>query len=103
VWATAQGLTTLPLALAGWLLLGAAHVLGPAGTPGARPADPGSAGSIAAGLLGAGFDWPLGPRPTLYVGLMLAIGLLSSWVGTLCWNRASRLLPTSLAGQLIVF
>jgi hypothetical protein len=34
---------------------------------------------------------------------MLAIGLLSSWLGTLCWNRASSLLPTSLAGQLIVF
>jgi drug/metabolite transporter (DMT)-like permease len=34
---------------------------------------------------------------------MLAIGLLASWLGTLCWNQASRLLPTSLAGQLIVF
>ena len=38
-----------------------------------------------------------------WIGLMLAIGLLSSWLGTLCWNRASSLLPTSLAGQLIVF
>ena len=75
-WATAQGLTTLPLALAGWLALG---------------------------LAGGDFDWPLGARPGLFVGLMLAIGLLASWFGTLCWNRASQLLPTSLAGQLIVF
>jgi len=75
-WATAQGLTTLPLALAGWLALG---------------------------LWAHDFDWPLGTRPALFVGLMLAIGLLASWLGTLCWNRASQLLPTSLAGQLIVF
>jgi drug/metabolite transporter (DMT)-like permease len=34
---------------------------------------------------------------------MLAIGLLSSWVGTLCWNEASQRLPATLAGQLIVF
>ena len=34
---------------------------------------------------------------------MLAIGLLASWVGTLCWNEASQRLPTNIAGQLIVF
>jgi drug/metabolite transporter (DMT)-like permease len=34
---------------------------------------------------------------------MLAVGLLASWLGTLCWNEASQRLPTSLAGQLIVF
>ena len=34
---------------------------------------------------------------------MVAIGLSASWLGTLLWNRASRLLPTSLVGQLIVF
>jgi drug/metabolite transporter (DMT)-like permease len=34
---------------------------------------------------------------------MLAIGLLASWLGTLCWNAASQRLPTALAGQLIVF
>ena len=56
------------------------------------------------GLSGALFSQaPLGPRPEAYLGLMLAIGLLASWLGTLCWNRASALLPTSLAGQLIVF
>ena len=39
----------------------------------------------------------------LFVGLMLAIGLLASWLGTLCWNEASQRLPTTLVGQLIVF
>ena len=34
---------------------------------------------------------------------MLAIGLFASWLGTLCWNEASQRLPTTLAGQLIVF
>jgi drug/metabolite transporter (DMT)-like permease len=34
---------------------------------------------------------------------MLAIGLFAPWLGTLCWNLASRRLPTSLVGQLIVF
>lgn len=35
--------------------------------------------------------------------LMLAIGLLACWGGTLCWNEASQRLPTTLAGQLIIF
>ncbi|WP_254048290.1 DMT family transporter [Uliginosibacterium sp. TH139] len=78
-WATAQGLATLPLALLGM------------------------AGSLGWQVGGASFSQPLGPRPALYVGLMLAIGLLASWLGTLLWNRASRLLPTTLSGQLIVF
>lgn len=77
-WATAQGIATLPLAATGMALY--------------------------LGLSGALFSQaPLGPRPEAYLGLMLAIGLLASWLGTLCWNRASALLPTSLAGQLIVF
>ena len=46
---------------------------------------------------------PLGPRPLEFLGLMLAIALLASWLGTLCWNAASQRLPTALAGQLIVF
>lgn len=79
VWATAQGLATLPLSLLGLSLVGLWH-----------------AGS-------GSFDFPFGPRPALYIGLMLAIGLLASWLGTLLWNRASQLLPTALTGQLIVF
>ena len=46
---------------------------------------------------------PLGPRPLEFIGLMMAIGLFASWLGTLCWNAASQRLPTALAGQLIVF
>ncbi|MGV2865810.1 DMT family transporter [Achromobacter sp. ESBL13] len=79
-WATAQGLATLPLALAGYGLLW----IGMAAT-------------------GGGFDMPLGPNPERFLGLMIAIGLFASWLGTLCWNEASQRLPTALAGQLIVF
>lgn len=79
-WATAQGLATLPLAVLGYLVLW---------------------GGMAAS--GAGFDMPLGPRPVFFAGLMVAIGLLASWLGTLCWNEASQRLPTALVGQLIVF
>ncbi|SBT04925.1 Inner membrane protein YtfF [Candidatus Accumulibacter aalborgensis] len=78
-WAIAQGLATLPLA-----------VLGMA-----------AAGLYLQGT--GGFDYPLGPQPVRYVGLMLTLGLCASWLGTLFWNRASKLLPTALAGQLIVF
>jgi drug/metabolite transporter (DMT)-like permease len=79
-WATAQGLATLPLAALGFALFWAW-----------------SAAS------GSAFAMPFGPRPGLYIGLMLAIGLLASWAGTLCWNEASQRLPTTLVGQLIVF
>ncbi|MEJ6004041.1 DMT family transporter [Paucibacter sp. AS339] len=84
VWATAQGLMTLPVALLG---LGLLHLSQARGWP----------------LLGASFQLPLGPRALDYIGLMLAVGLFSSWLGTLCWNEASQRLPTSLVGQLIVF
>jgi len=84
-WATAQGLVTLPMALIGALLLGLVHLAAP-GT-----------------LVPADYAFPLGDRPLAYAGLMAAIGLCSSWLGTLCWNEASQRLPTSLSGQLIVF
>jgi drug/metabolite transporter (DMT)-like permease len=80
IWATAQGLATLPLAA-----LGLAGVY------------------LWFTVSGAGFDLPFGPTPLRFVGLMLAIGLFASWLGTLCWNEASQRLPTALAGQLIVF
>ena len=80
-WATAQGLATLPLALAGYL--GFAAWSGVAG-----------AGDLAL---------PFGPRPAAFVGVMLAMAFFASWLGTLCWNQASQRLPTLLAGQLIVF
>ena len=34
---------------------------------------------------------------------MLVLGLCASWLGTMLWNKSSQKLPTSLAGQLIVF
>ena len=79
-WATAQGVATLPLALLGFGLFW---------------------GWLA--WTGDALPMPLGPRPAVFAGLMLAIGLLASWLGTLCWNEASQRLPTALVGQLIVF
>ncbi len=80
VWATAQGLATLPLALLGYGLFW-----------------------IWQGFSEVAFPMPLGPRPLAFAGLMMAIGLFASWLGTLCWNAASQRLPPALAGQLIVF
>jgi drug/metabolite transporter (DMT)-like permease len=79
-WATAQGLATLPLALIGFLGYG-----------------------VFGAISGSTYDFPLGPQPARFIGLMLIIGLCASWLGTLLWNQASQRLPTSLAGQLIVF
>ncbi|MDI5036074.1 hypothetical protein MJM43_32270, partial [Salmonella enterica subsp. enterica serovar Montevideo] len=39
----------------------------------------------------------------LFIGLMIAIAVLCSWVGALCWNIASQKLPTVILGPLIVF
>jgi drug/metabolite transporter (DMT)-like permease len=80
IWATTQGVATLPLALVGYLAVIAWQ----------GSADP-------------GFALPFGPQPAQFVAVLLVTGLLASWVGTLCWNEASQRLPTSLAGQLIVF
>jgi len=79
-WATAQGIATLPLALLGY-----------------------AAFWLWSSVTGSQFTMPLGPTPWPFVGLMFAIGLFASWLGTLCWNEASQRLPPALAGQLIVF
>ena len=79
-WATAQGVATLPLALVGYLGFWAWTAAS-----------------------GSALPMPFGPRPAEFLGLMFAIGLFASWLGTLCWNEASQRLPTALAGQLIVF
>ncbi|MEI8304387.1 MAG: DMT family transporter [Burkholderiales bacterium] len=73
-WATAQGLATLPLAAALWVVLW-------------LPARPDL----------------LGPEPLRFLALMLLTAVGASWLGTVLWNRASQQLPTALAGQLIVF
>ncbi|MDN8601446.1 DMT family transporter [Citrobacter sp. S2-9] len=80
MWATAQALVTLPISLLGY---------------------------VAACLWLRGqtplFDLPFGPRPTVFIGLMVTIAILCSWVGALCWNVASQRLPTVILGPLIVF
>lgn len=80
VWATAQGVATLPLALIGYLVLLGWYA-----------------------MTGTGVEGPAGPRPLVFIGWMVLIGFAASWVGTLCWNEASQRLPSVLAGQLIVF
>jgi drug/metabolite transporter (DMT)-like permease len=79
-WATAQGLATLPLSALGFAAFWVWSVTS-----------------------GGSFVMPFGPTPQLFIGLMFAIGLFASWLGTLCWNAASQRLPTAVAGQLIVF
>ncbi|HAT6801725.1 TPA: EamA family transporter [Citrobacter freundii] len=80
MWATAQALVTLPVSLLGYLV--ACFWL-----HGQMP----------------DFALPFGPRPAVFVGLMVAIAVLCSWVGALCWNIASQRLPTVILGPLIVF
>jgi drug/metabolite transporter (DMT)-like permease len=79
-WATAQGLATLLPSLGAFAAYWAY-----------------------AAASGSAFELPLGPTPGLFLALMFSIGLFASWLGTLCWNEASQRLPTTLAGQLIVF
>jgi drug/metabolite transporter (DMT)-like permease len=79
-WSTAQGVATLPMAVLGYALAWAWL-----------------------SFSGNAFAMPLGPTPAKFVGLMLAIGLFASWLGSVCWNEASQRLPPALAGQLIAF
>lgn len=79
-WSTAQGLATLPMAAVGCAIVWALDA-----------------------VRGDPFAMPFGPRPEVFIALMVSVGLLASWLGTLCWNAASQRLPTALAGQLIVF
>ncbi|ETJ32981.1 Inner membrane protein ytfF, partial [human gut metagenome] len=61
MWATAQALVTLPVSLIGYLV--ACYWLNTQ-TP--------------------DFSLPFGPRPLVFVSLMIAIAVLCSWVGALC-------------------
>ncbi|HFZ8994469.1 TPA: DMT family transporter [Citrobacter freundii] len=80
MWATAQALVTLPVSLLGY-------------------------GLACLWLRGQAlsFALPFGPRPEVFISLMIAIAVLCSWVGALCWNIASQRLPTVILGPLIVF
>jgi drug/metabolite transporter (DMT)-like permease len=74
-WTVAQGVTLLPMVVVAALITAAA------GAQHAATPD----------------DW----RKFVIVSLVVGVG--STWLATLCWSQASRLLPTTLAGQLIVF
>lgn len=44
--------------------------------------------------------WNLG---ITFVTISIVLGVVVSWFATLLWNKASRILPVSIAGQLVVF
>lgn len=80
MWATAQALVTLPVSLLGYVVA-----------------------CLWLDQQQPDFALPFGPRPTVFIALMVAIAVLCSWVGALCWNIASQRLPTVILGPLIVF
>ncbi|MEG0100916.1 MAG: DMT family transporter [Citrobacter sp.] len=80
MWATAQALVTLPVSLLGYI-----------------------AACLWLNEQAPDFTLPFGPRPDVFIGLMVAIAVLCSWVGAWCWNIASQKLPTVILGPLIVF
>lgn len=80
MWATAQALVTLPVSLLGY-----------------------NVACLWLGKQQPDFALPFGPRPAMFILLMIAIAVLCSWVGALCWNIASQRLPTVVLGPLIVF
>lgn len=80
MWATAQALVTLPVSVIGYV-----------------------AACLWLNVQTPDFALPFGPRPAVFIGLMIAIAVLCSWVGVLCWNVASQRLPTVILGPLIVF
>jgi drug/metabolite transporter (DMT)-like permease len=61
-------------------------------------------------LLALGPDFPIATAPEggvrklwALIEVSLWIGIGATWIATWLWNRASQALPTSLAGQLLVF
>lgn len=78
-WATAQGLVTLPVAVVGFVFVW-----------------------WQMSVTSPDFAMPLGPRPWSFAGMMLGMGIFCSWLGTVCWNKASQRLPTALMGPLVM-
>ncbi|VXC98104.1 conserved hypothetical protein; putative inner membrane protein [Pseudomonas sp. 8Z] len=78
-WATAQGIVTLPMAIISLLCLWSFLAI--------QDGD---------------FEMPFGPEPGYFILVMVVMAVFSSWLATVCWNEASRRLPTALVGQLIV-
>ena len=79
-WTIAQGVTLLPLVGFGFAAGANSNSFGPAMVHLADTANL--------------------PR---FLVVSVIVGLASSWLATLCWSHASRLLPITLTGQLIVF
>jgi drug/metabolite transporter (DMT)-like permease len=77
-WATAQGIVTLPLAILAYVV-------------------------VYMQMAGSDFPLPFGPRPWVFIGLMMLIGIVCSWLGAVCWNAASQRLPAVLLGPMLVF
>jgi drug/metabolite transporter (DMT)-like permease len=77
-WTMAQGITLLPIVVLAALVTAAAEVE-------------------------QAVDTPTLDHWRQFVLVSLVVGLGSTWFATICWSQASRLLPTALAGQLIVF
>ncbi len=62
-----------------------------------------AAGVLALPLLGHGLvTGGVGPDPMRWLLVVLALGFGSAWLGTVAWNAASKLLPESLIGPLLV-
>jgi drug/metabolite transporter (DMT)-like permease len=45
----------------------------------------------------------MGGSPALFFAAVAVLALFPSFIGTICWNIASKKLPVSLSGQMIVF
>lgn len=76
-WATAQGLSVLPVTLIGFFAVASFT----------QPAQVGL----------------LGPEPIKFALSMVVAGVVCSWVGAALWNAMSQRLPPALGGQMIVF
>jgi len=54
-------------------------------------------------LLATTLTQAMGPSPSRYLLGCAVLGLGSSWIGAVLWNRANARLPAAVAGQCIVF
>lgn len=74
-WSTAQGLTLLPCAFIGMIVL----------------------------LANESPETIMGPTPWLFLGVAIFLGIFASWIGIVLWSLMSQRLPPALGGQMIIF
>ncbi|OQM34302.1 DMT family transporter [bacterium endosymbiont of Pedicinus badii] len=79
-WTTAQGIVTFPLSLLVYFLV-----------------------CINIYVNKKNFPLPFGPNPYLFIFLMLTLGIFCSFLGLLFWNKASKIIPSSKMGSMIIF